>query len=97
MDSKYLKMKRKNFMLKQEWKIFSSHLDKSCTGCNHFDSKFICVYLLGSMGSYGNTDKIPVAVVNHDQAVDYGNSTLNVGKELVDRLQENQSMNFQCR
>lgn len=85
-------------MLKQEWKNIFHHtwIKVVLVAIILIPSLYACIFLGSMWDPYGNTDKIPVAVVNHDQAVDYGNSTLNVGEELVDRLQENQSMNFQC-
>lgn len=50
---------------------------------------------LGSMWDpYGNTDKLPVAVVNEDQPVEYEGETLNIGKEMVKNLKEDGSLNF---
>lgn len=51
---------------------------------------------LGSMWDpYGNTNEIPVAVVNYDKPVKYNDKILNVGKELVDNLKENDAMKFE--
>lgn len=51
---------------------------------------------LGSMWDpYGNTDEIPVGVVNHDKQVSYNGGVLNVGEDLVDNLKENDSMKFE--
>lgn len=50
---------------------------------------------LGSMWDpYGNVDQLPVAVVNQDQSVDYEGKTLAVGDGLVEKLQDNQQLNF---
>ena len=50
---------------------------------------------LGSMWDpYGNVDQLPVAVVNEDKSVDYDGKTLAVGDELVERLQENDQLDF---
>ena len=50
---------------------------------------------LGSMWDpYGNSDQIPVAVVNYDKPVKYNNSTLHAGKDTVDELIKNNSMDF---
>ena len=50
---------------------------------------------LGSMWDpYGNVDHLPVAVVNLDQSTDYQGKTLEVGKNLVDNLKENQALDF---
>ena len=44
---------------------------------------------LGSMWDpYGNLDKLPVAVVNEDRAVSYNDRELNVGKELTEKLRD---------
>ena len=50
---------------------------------------------LGSMWDpYGNLDKLPVAVVNEDEAVAYNDRELNVGEELVEKLREEESLCF---
>ena len=50
---------------------------------------------LGSMWDpYGNVDKLPVAVVNEDQPVTYEGETLDVGKQMVDNLKEDGSLDF---
>lgn len=50
---------------------------------------------LGSMWDpYGNVDRLPVAVVNNDKSVDYEGKELAVGDELVERLQENDQLDF---
>ncbi len=50
---------------------------------------------LGSMWDpYGNVDQLPVAVVNNDKSVDYEGRELAVGDELVERLQENDQLDF---
>lgn len=50
---------------------------------------------LGSMWDpYGNVDDLPVAVVNQDIPVEYSGSTLEVGKELTEKLKENKQLDF---
>ncbi len=50
---------------------------------------------LGSMWDpYGKLDHLPVAVVNEDKAVTYGDKTLSVGKDLIDNLKDNDSLAF---
>ena len=50
---------------------------------------------LGSMWDpYGNVDQLPVAVVNNDKSVDYEGKPLAVGDELVDKLKENDQLDF---
>lgn len=50
---------------------------------------------LGSMWDpYGSIEQLPVAVVNHDQPVEYEGKTLDVGGEFVKKLQDNASLDF---
>lgn len=50
---------------------------------------------LGSMWDpYGNVDKLPVAVVNEDHAVEYQGKTLSVGEELSEKLLEKNALDF---
>lgn len=50
---------------------------------------------LGSMWDpYGNLEKLPVAVVNLDQPVEYEGDTLNIGEDLVEKLKENEELDF---
>ena len=52
-------------------------------------------FFLASMWDpYGELDKLPVAVVNLDQPVEYEGKTLTVGNDLVDKLKEDMSLNF---
>lgn len=53
------------------------------------------ILFLGSMWDpYGNVDQLPVAVVNNDKSVDYEGKELAVGDELVDKLRENDQLDF---
>lgn len=85
-------------MLKQEWKNIFHHtwIKVVLVAIILIPSLYACIFLGSMWDPYGNTDKIPVAVVNQDQSVNYENKTLAIGGELVDRLKDNQSMNFQC-
>lgn len=50
---------------------------------------------LGSMWDpYGKVENLPVAVVNQDQPVDYEDTTLKVGEELIDNLKDNDELAF---
>ena len=83
-------------MLKNEWKKL-------------FQSKFMVVVMIAVMliptiytaifvgamwDPYGNTENLPVAVVNKDKAVTYNEKELNVGEDLVENLRENNSLGF---
>lgn len=50
---------------------------------------------LGSMWDpYGKLNNLPVAVVNEDKEVTYGDTELSVGKDLIENLKENDSLAF---
>lgn len=85
-------------MLKQEWKniLQQNWIKIVLIAIILIPSLYACIFLGSMWDPYGNTGKIPVAVVNQDLPVSYGNQTLNVGKELTENLKENQSMDFQC-
>lgn len=52
-------------------------------------------FFLNSMWDpYGNIDKLPVAVVNNDESVEYDGKILQVGDEMVDELKKNDEMQF---
>lgn len=53
------------------------------------------VLFLGSMWDpYGNTQNLPVAVVNQDKAVNYEGKEINIGEQLCDNLRANGSLKF---
>lgn len=52
------------------------------------------LFLKSMWDPYGNVDNLPVAVVNHDKAVEYEGKTLQVGDDLVDELKNNDSLAF---
>ncbi len=52
-------------------------------------------FFLGSMWDpYGKSGNLPVAVVNNDRAAVYNNDVINVGERLVEKLEENESLDF---
>lgn len=83
-------------MVKQEWK--SLWRNKILIIVLVFIIAIPAIYttlFLGSMWDpYGKLDKLPVAVVNLDEPVEYEGETLNVGKNLVDKLKEDGSLCF---
>lgn len=83
-------------MLKNEWKKL-------------FQSKFMVVVMIAVMliptiytaifvgamwDPYGNTENLPVAVVNEDKPVTYNEKELSVGEDLVKNLKDNNSLGF---
>lgn len=55
---------------------------------------YACVFLGSMWDPYGKTDQLPVAVVNNDKEVEYNDSTMDIGKQLSDKLAKNDSMDF---
>ena len=55
---------------------------------------YACVFLGSMWDPYGQTDQLPVAVVNKDKEVEYNGSTMDIGKQLSDKLAKNDSMDF---
>lgn len=45
--------------------------------------------------TYGKMDDIPVAIVNHDQQLQYEGKTINVGYNLVEGLNKSDSLNYE--
>lgn len=83
-------------MIKKEWKELwkSTWFKVVLCAIIVIPTIYSCVFLGSMWDPYGNAKKIPVAVVNKDEEVSYNGTTLNVGKELVNNLQENKSMDF---
>lgn len=83
-------------MVKQEWK--SLWRNKILMIVLVFIIAIPAIYttlFLGSMWDpYGKLDELPVAVVNLDEPVEYEGETLNVGKNLVDKLKDDGSLCF---
>lgn len=83
-------------MLKQEWKnIFhNTWIKVVLIAIILIPSIYACVFLGSMWDPYGNSGDLPVAVVNEDQEVIYNDEKLYIGQDLVNRLKENQSLDF---
>lgn len=83
-------------MIKQEWKnILKNHWIQIVLVALILIPSIYTVVFLGSMWDpYGNSGDLPVAVVNKDKAVDYNDKKLDVGNQLVDKLKDNDSLDF---
>ena len=83
-------------MIKAEWKKIgkSTWLKIVLCAIMIIPMIYACVFLGSMWDPYGNTDQLPVAVVNNDHEVKYNGSTMNVGKQLSDKLKTNDSMDF---
>ena len=83
-------------MIKQEWKnILKNHWSQIVLVALILIPSIYTVVFLGSMWDpYGNSGDLPVAVVNKDKAVEYNDKKLDVGDQLVDKLKDNDSLDF---
>ena len=83
-------------MIKAEWKNIAKSTWLKIVLCAIMIIPMIyaCVFLGSMWDPYGQTDQLPVAVVNKDKEVEYNDSTMDIGKQLSDRLSKNDSMDF---
>lgn len=83
-------------MFKQEWKnLFHNHwLKIVLVAIILIPSIYACVFLGSMWDPYGNSGDLPVAVVNKDQAVTYNDKELDVGNQMVEKLKDNDSLDF---
>lgn len=83
--------------MKEEWKsvLHSTWLKVVLVAIIIIPMCYAGIFLGSMWDPYGNSGAIPVAVVNNDHDVEYNGKTLDVGKELVSNLLENDAMKFQ--
>ena len=83
-------------MIKAEWKNIAKSTWLKIVLCAIMIIPMIyaCVFLGSMWDPYGKTDQLPVAVVNNDKEVEYNDSTMDIGKQLSDKLAKNDSMDF---
>lgn len=83
-------------MIKAEWKNIAKSTWLKIVLCAIMIIPMIyaCVFLGSMWDPYGQTDQLPVAVVNKDKEVEYNGSTMDIGKRLSDKLAKNDSMDF---
>ncbi|MFG6147859.1 YhgE/Pip family protein [Halobacillus sp. B23F22_1] len=83
------------------WKIFSNDMKNIGTnwvaailigGLTLLPSLYAWFNIEAAWDPYGNTDQLPVAVVNEDAGADVRGEELDVGAELVKQLQDNEKM-----
>lgn len=84
-------------MLKQEWRrLFKNKILLIVTVAVIAIPTIYTTLFLGSMWDpYGNIDKLPVAVINHDVPVTYEDQKLDIGGTLMEELKHNDSLDFQ--
>lgn len=83
-------------MLKREWqKLFKNKILVVVMIAIIAIPTIYTTLFLGSMWDpYGQLNNLPVAVINKDKAVTYNDQVMNVGKDLVDNLKDNDSLAF---
>lgn len=83
-------------MIKAEWKNIAKSTWLKIVLCAIMIIPMIyaCVFLGSMWDPYGQTDQLPVAVVNKDKEVEYNGSTMDIGKQLSDKIAKNDSMDF---
>lgn len=83
-------------MLRQEWKnLFKNKILLIVTAAVIAIPTIYTTLFLGSMWDpYGNIDKLPVAVINHDVPVAYEDRELDIGSSLMNELKESDSLDF---
>lgn len=83
-------------MIKAEWKNIAKSTWLKIVLCAIMIIPMIyaCVFLGSMWDPYGKTNQLPVAVVNNDKEVEYNDSTMDIGKQLSDKLVKNDSMDF---
>ena len=83
-------------MIKAEWKNIAKSTWLKIVLCAIMIIPMIyaCVFLGSMWDPYGQTDQLSVAVVNKDKEVEYNDSTMDIGKQLSDKLSKNDSMDF---
>ncbi len=83
-------------MLKREWQslLKNKFLIVVLIGIITIPTIYTTIFLGSMWDPYGEVEHLPVAVVNKDIPTDYDGKTMDVGKELVDNLKENNSLDF---
>lgn len=83
-------------MIKAEWRFLKRH--KLMFGVllvlMLVPMLYTTIFLSSMWNPYGKTKDLPVAVVNHDQAVTYQGTKLTVGKDLTKQLKKSDSLKF---
>ncbi|MFD1672629.1 YhgE/Pip family protein [Agrilactobacillus yilanensis] len=83
-------------MIKNEWKFIGHNrlILVSVIVMTIIPFLYSIFFLKSVWDPYGNTQDLPVAVVNKDKAVKYNGETLNVGKETVKKLKKNKQLGW---
>ncbi|MBM7608575.1 putative membrane protein [Lysinibacillus composti] len=90
--------------MKTSWKIYLFDIKQITTnwvaailigGLILLPSLYAWLNIKASWNPYGQTDQIPIGIVNEDQGAVVQNEELHVGDQIVSSLKENKSMNWQ--
>lgn len=89
--------------MKNIFKIYSRDIKRICTNWAAMIIAIIIILIpslysltniIASWDPYANTSGIKIAVVNNDEGTVYKDNEVNIGKELVEKLQDNDKMNW---
>lgn len=83
-------------MIKNEWKKIRKNklLLLSFIVICFIPMMYASFFLKSMWDPYGMTQHLPIAVVNEDKSVDFEGQTLSVGKQVVDQLKENTTLEW---
>lgn len=83
-------------MLKKEWQNIreSKWMMLVLTAIILIPTLYTTIFLGSMWDPYGETEHLPVAVINNDKTVKYNGTKLEVGKDLVRNLKQSDSMDF---
>ncbi len=83
-------------MIKKEWKALVKHkmLLISFVAMMFIPILYAGFFVKSVWDPYGQTDKLPVAVVNEDQETSFQGQKLHVGKDMIKNLKENDSLDW---
>ncbi|WP_183041178.1 YhgE/Pip domain-containing protein [Salipaludibacillus neizhouensis] len=83
-------------MVKSEWRMLlqNPRMLLVVFGLLFIPMVYASLFLIGSWDPYKNIDQLPVAVVNEDVEANYEDSTLRVGQELIENLEDNDNLGW---
>lgn len=84
------------YMIREEWKrlLHNKVMLVVIIAIIIIPTIYTTLFLASMWDPYGKTEQLPVAVVNLDKSVTYGDQVLHIGDDLVENLKENRSLKF---
>lgn len=83
-------------MIKSEWKYLIDHkmMLVVLVAIALIPAIYCFIYLSSMWNTYGKMDKLPVAIVNHDESVTYRGNRISIGKTLTAKMTGSKSLDF---